>query len=168
MSMWFRQYGYAAVAPDLVIGAYLLDAEDVGTIEQLGVSRVLNLAEDLEYPPGTRDVVEHQLARAGIEEERFRLPDFGGLPTAAIDFLVAIVNRWLDEQLTTYVHCRAGWQRSASVAAAVLSVRQSLDVDAAVRAVQIAKPSAEPLPHQREDLRRWARTHQRLAEPAGS
>jgi len=53
------------------------------------------------------------------------------------------------------VHCRAGWQRSAAVAAAVVAVRDGLDIDEALAYVQARKPSADPLPHQREDLRRW-------------
>ncbi len=63
---------------------------------------------------------------------------------------------WLDAGVRSYVHCRAGWQRSAAVAAGVVALRQGLDIDAALELVQARKPSAEPLPHQREDLRRWS------------
>ena len=57
--------------------------------------------------------------------------------------------------LRIYVHCRAGWQRSAAVAAGVVALRRGIDIDAAVRYVQARKPSADPLPHQRDDLHRW-------------
>ncbi len=30
-----------------------------------------------------------------------------------------------------------------------------IDIDEALDAVRLRKPSADPLPHQREDLRRW-------------
>jgi protein-tyrosine phosphatase len=76
------------------------------------------------------------------------------------------VNGWLDEGLFVYVHCRAGWQRSAAMVAAVIAVRQGLDVDEALARVQARKPSADPLPHQREDLRRW--WQQRRAQRASS
>src|SRR5207248_2493797 len=62
----------------------------------------------------------------------------------------------LDDLLIgTYLHCRAGWQRSAAVAAGVVALRDGLDIDEALDFVRRRKPSADPLPHQREDLRRW-------------
>jgi hypothetical protein len=41
------------------------------------------------------------------------------------------------------------------LAAAVVAIRENIDVDDALALVQSRKPSADPLPHQREDLRRW-------------
>ena len=69
--------------------------------------------------------------------------------------MVRAVGGWLDEGQRTYIHCRAGWQRSAAVAAGVVAARTGMDIDEAVDAVRRRKPSADPLPHQREDLRRW-------------
>ena len=65
------------------------------------------------------------------------------------------VNDSLDEGVRTYLHCRAGWQRSAAVAAGVVAVRTGREIEDALAYVQRRKPSADPLPHQREDLRRW-------------
>jgi protein-tyrosine phosphatase len=155
MSKWFRTYGFADVLDDLIVGAYPLDAADVAMLSAMGVRRVLNLAEDQEYRRGERAAVEQALERAGIEEHRLSMLDFGGLPTPALETAVRDVNQWLDEGARTYVHCRAGWQRSAAVAAAVIAVRVGIDIDEALAHVQARKPSADPLPHQREDLRRW-------------
>ena len=52
MSNWFEAYGFADVHDDLIVGAYPLDANDVRTIQRLGVRRILNLVEDREYGPG--------------------------------------------------------------------------------------------------------------------
>ena len=155
MSRWFRSYGFAEVFDDLVVGAYPLDREDVAALERLGVRRVLNLTEDAEYRPGDRRSVERALNRAGIEEHRLKLPDYGGLPPDALDAAVHTVNGWLDEGARTYLHCRAGWQRSAAVAAGVVAARTEMGIDEALAWVGDRKPSADPLPHQREDLRRW-------------
>jgi protein-tyrosine phosphatase len=155
VSHWFRTYGFADLLDGLLVGAYPLDASDVGTLTALGVKRILNLAEDQEYRRGEREVVSDALRSSGIEEHRMSLLDFGGLPLPALEAAVRDVNCWLDAGLRTYVHCRAGWQRSAAVAAAVIAVRQRLDIDEALALVQARKPSADPLPHQREDLRRW-------------
>jgi protein-tyrosine phosphatase len=155
VSNWFRTYGFADIEPGLVIGAYPLDADDVGMLEWLGINRVLNLVEDEEYRPGERKEVESALAGAEIEEYRLSLTDYGGLPPAALEAAVQEVSQWLDEGRRAYVHCRAGWQRSAAVAAGVVAVRKGLDIDEALAYVQAQKPSASPLPHQREDLHAW-------------
>lgn len=155
MSSWFRSYGFADVCEGLLIGAYPLDEADVSMLASLGIERVLNLAEESEYGPGDRDVVEAALDASGIEEHRLPLPDYGGLPPGLIERVVQEVLDWLEEGRRIYLHCRAGWQRSAALAAGVIAIHQHMDIDEALALVQSRKPSADPLPHQREDLRRW-------------
>jgi hypothetical protein len=155
VSRWFRTYGYAEVLDDLVIGAYPLDAGDIGMLGRIGIERILNLVEDDEYRRGERAAVEAALGRAGIEEYRMQLIDYGGLSAEQLEAAVRQVNGWLDQGIRSYVHCRAGWQRSAAVAAGVVALRKNVDVDEAVGLVQSRKPSADPLPHQRTDLRNW-------------
>lgn len=155
VSSWFQTYGFADVLPDLLVGAYPLDRRDVALLANLGVERILNLVEDGEYRPGEREEVEAALAAAGIDEERLNLVDFGGLSAEELERAVSMINAWLDEGARVYLHCRAGWQRSAAVAAGVLAIRERRHIEEAMGEVQARKPSADPLPHQREDLRRW-------------
>src|SRR5690349_10997067 len=155
MSTWFRTYGFADILDDLLIGAYPLDAADVAMLARLGVKRVMNLVEDDEYREGEREVVQAAFAASDIEERRRNLVDYGGLPAEEIEAAAREISDWLDEGVRTYLHCRAGWQRSAAVAAAVIAVRNGVDIDEALAFVQRRKPSADPLPHQRENLRQW-------------
>lgn len=155
MSQWFRTYGFAEVLDDLLVGAYPLDPGDVTALARLGTSRVLNLCEEDEYPPGERPAVERALADADIGESRLPMTDYGGLSADRIDAAVGEIGGWLDDGERVYLHCRAGWQRSAAVAAGVVAIREGIDIDEALALVQVRKPTADPLPHQREDLRRW-------------
>jgi atypical dual specificity phosphatase len=155
MSNWFRTYGFAEILDDLLIGAYPLDANDVAMLEWLGVKGVVNLVEDTEYRPGEREAVSAAIQSEGIEEHRVGLTDYGGLPPDELDAAVREVNELLNQGVRTYLHCRAGWQRSAAVAAGVVALRDGLDIDEALEFVRRRKPSADPLPHQREDLQRW-------------
>ena len=155
MSRWFQSYGFADVLDDLIVGAYPLDEDDVAAVARLGVCRLLNLTEDVEYRPGERAAVQRALTAAGIEERRLGLTDYGGLPPQELETAVQAVSTWLEEGNRTYLHCRAGWQRSAAVAAGVVALRKGLAIDDALAYVQQRKPSADPLPHQRDDLRRW-------------
>ena len=155
VSSWFETYGYASILDELVIGAYPLDAADVGQLQGLGIQRVLNLVQEREYRAGEREAVEAAYAAAGIEEHRLDFTDFGDLPAKGIDIAVAQILGWLTEDWRTYLHCRAGWQRSAAVAAGVVAVRENLEIEDALAFVQARKPTADPLPHQVSDLRRW-------------
>ena len=155
MSRWFRTYGFTEVCPNLLVGAYPLDERDVQLLQSMSVRRVLNLAEDAEYRDGEREVVEEALDAAGIEEHRISMIDYGSLSADAVESAVVLLNDWLADGVRTYLHCRAGWQRSAAVAAGLVALRDGIDIDQALEHVQTRKPSAEPLPHQRDDLRRW-------------
>jgi protein-tyrosine phosphatase len=156
VSRWFVSYGFAEVYDRLIVGAYPLDADDVATLSTMSVAHVLNLAQDEEYQDGQRAAVVDAYAGAGIQERRLDVVDYGHLPPELLEQAVALVTSWLDlPDGTTYLHCRAGWQRSATVAAGVVALRQDLDIDEALAWVQRRKPSADPLPHQLRDLRAW-------------
>lgn len=157
MSNWFEAYGFADVHDDLIVGAYPLDTDDVRTIERLGVRRILNLVEDREYGPGERGEVEQALAEAGIEETRLKLADYGHLSPEALEAAVSEVSGWLRDGQFAYLHCRAGWQRSAAVAAGVIAVTDGIEIEEALAQVRRRKPSANPLPHQHEELLAWWR-----------
>ncbi|HWF35860.1 MAG TPA: dual specificity protein phosphatase family protein [Solirubrobacteraceae bacterium] len=155
MSKWFRVYGFADVHDRLLVGAYPLDRDDVSMLEWMKIEHVLNLVEDEEYEPGERNKVEQALYAAGIQEHRLSLTDYGRLPAPKVELAVAEINQWLDQGHRVYVHCRAGWQRSAAIAAGVVALREGVDIEDALARVRRRKPSADPLPQQREDLLRW-------------
>jgi protein-tyrosine phosphatase len=155
MSRWFEHFGYAEVGEGLLAGAYPTDADDVAALAGQHIDEVVNLCEDVEYAPGERDVVTEALAAAEIPERRVSLVDHGRLLAPEIELAVETVLEGLDDGRRLYVHCRAGWQRSAAVAAAVIALREGLDIEQALEVVRERKPRAEPLEHQREDLVAW-------------
>jgi atypical dual specificity phosphatase len=157
MSEWFDRYGRAEVADGLVTGSYPGDAQDVAALAADGISRVMNLCEDGEYEPGARDAVVAALTAAAIPEERVSVVDYGSLMPGAIELAARTVAAWLDDGERVYLHCRAGWQRSAAVAAAALAVHDGIEPEEALARIRRRKPSADPLPHQLQDLRRWWR-----------
>ncbi len=155
MSIWFKTYGFAGVHERLIVGAFPQDESDVRMLGMLGVGRVLNLVEDAEYEKGARRKVERALSQNDIVEVRLSTVDYGGLSPELLDAATDQVNQWLDDGEVVYVHCRAGWQRSATVAAAVVSMRDDVTPDLALQKIQALKSTADPLPHQRDDLQRW-------------
>jgi protein-tyrosine phosphatase len=157
VSEWFERYGRAEVAEGLMSGAFPCDADDVCALAADGVTCVMNLCEDAEYEDGDRAAVVAAYASRSIPEERVGVVDYGNLMPGAIELAAEQVAAWLNEGEHVYVHCRAGWQRSAVVAAAALALRDGVDPEDALAAIKRRKPSSEPLPHQLQDLRRWWR-----------
>ena len=155
MSTWFTTYGYAEVYPDLYIGACPRDAADVEALSHLAIEVVLNLVQDAEYGPGERETLDAAYAAHGIAETRLDLVDFGRLPADRVEEAVGLVVGWLEDDLRIYLHCRAGWQRSAAIAAGAVAVFEGIHIRDALRYVQTRKPTADPLPHQRTDLANW-------------
>jgi protein-tyrosine phosphatase len=160
MSDWFGRFGFAEVGDGLLVGAYPLDAEDVAQIAAAGVDVVYNLVEDAEYDAGERDVVATALEVAGVSERRLPLVDYGSVPEAALDRAVDEILGDLEAGRRVYLHCRAGWQRSATVAAGVLALREDLEIEDALAVLRERKPTAEPLGHQRADLLAWWRARE--------
>ena len=111
--------------------------------------------QDSEYRAGQRAEVQAALAAAGIAETRLPLIDYGNLPFDQLDAAVDTVVAWLQAGEQVYLHCRAGWQRSASVAAGAVAIIDGIEIEAALDQIQRRKPTADPLPHQRRDLARW-------------
>jgi protein-tyrosine phosphatase len=163
MSEWFERFGSAEVYPHLIVGAVLLDANDVQAVVDQQVDRVLNLVRDEEYPTGARLEVEIALEANQVAERRVGVVDFGNVSLGALEQAVRQVEGWLDEDHTVYLHCRAGWQRSATVAAAVIATRENVGIDDALAQLRAAKPTADPLRHQKDDLRSWYELRRRAA-----
>jgi protein-tyrosine phosphatase len=161
MSDWFERFGFAEVGDGLIVGAYPLDAEDVAEIASAGVDVVYNLVEDEEYQAGARDTATAALDAAGVSERRLPLVDYGSVPETALDRAVDEVLGDLEAGRRVYLHCRAGWQRSATVAAGVLALREDLRIEDALAVLRERKPTAEPLGHQRADLLAWWRARGR-------
>jgi protein-tyrosine phosphatase len=156
MSRWFLSFGFAEVYDGLTIGAYPVDIADVEVLSSLSITQVLNLTQDTEYAPGKHEPVRAALEAAGIEEWRMELVDHGDLPPDALEEAVIAVLGWLEQTNgSVYVHCRAGRQRSAAIAAGVVAIREGVTINEALAFVKRRKPTADPLPHQVDDLHAW-------------
>lgn len=155
MSEWFEIYGFGPIDQQLLTGSQPGDARDVGVLQGAGVTAVVNLCADIEYEDGAREEVLAAYGEAGISEQRFETEDYGHLLPGLLEQASTALLELLDAGETVYLHCRAGWQRSATVAAAAIARRGDIEPDAALGVVKTARPASEPLPHQLEDLWRW-------------
>lgn len=155
VSEWFDSYGWGAVAPGLATGAYPQDAHDVAVLAAAGITTVVNLCRDEEYRSGARAEVGRAYSAAGIVEHRLGSVDYGSVSPELLDRGTELVLGALEAGGVVYVHCRAGWQRSATLAAAALTVRDGVDPATALASIRAHREEARPLPHQERDLHAW-------------
>lgn len=145
-------YGYKTVAEykggQLVLGPFLIDQEDLDIIKREQIDVVVNLCETSEYHPGQRELVQAELAEAGITEQRFPLVDLGGFKEGMLDTVSDSIIDLLSQGRRVYLHCRAGRERSGSVAVVVIAKTERVSGSEALERLQLRKTNAIPLSHQ--------------------
>ena len=142
---------YSRLNDALLAGAMPHAAEHVRSLDREGVRHVVNLCEEREYWEGERAIVLAAYDAAGIVEHHMPVKDGATVPAAVIDAAVVV-----SDGGAVYVHCRGGRERSATVAAALLSASEGISIDRALRRSQELRPTFRPLPWQVDALRAWA------------
>jgi atypical dual specificity phosphatase len=142
---------YSRLTARLLAGAMPHAADHVRQLDREGVRSVINLCEEREYWEDERAAVLAAYGAAGIVEHHLPVKDGATVPAAVIDAALRAA-----AGSTVYVHCRGGRERSATVAAALLSSSESISIDLALRRSMELRPVFQPLPWQVEALRAWA------------
>ncbi len=145
------------VAPGLLVGRVLTDAEAVAAIDQ-NVTAVLDLTAELP------------------EAKPFRALKYRNLPildlTAPTQEQLQDAVAFIAEEVATgtvYLHCKIGYSRSAAVAGAyLLATHEAATVDEAVAQLRQTRPSTIIRPEAMDALHVFARGEKALAEVAAS
>jgi protein-tyrosine phosphatase len=137
------------VTPNLLVGSYPLDSEEVEELRSAGITAILSLQTD------------EDLGQRGIDWERkaalaanltFRSVPVRDFDTAELQqklpSCVELLDRMLKAGHTVYLHCTAGVNRSPTVAAAYLHWCLAWPLERAlahVREVRDCSPNAEAI-----------------------
>lgn len=142
-----------------------LTAQDVRALAAPGVTHILDLREEHEWAGRGRfglDALE-TIERLNLRRLHLPVPDTHPPMPADLDAACAFLQEALsDPSARAYVHCRAGWGRTATVLAAFLARMQGRpygDVLAELQA-QVRRDHDIllcPQPRQSEAARRWLR-----------
>jgi predicted protein tyrosine phosphatase len=121
----------------------------------------LNLCEDSEYHgwkrPTQRELVKAAYKELELHEVRLPMPDKGEHTFELLDQAVELYLSARQREETPFVvHCRGGRERSATVIAALLVYSEGIPVKEALDRLHDLWFLADPLPHQRQALARWA------------
>lgn len=142
---------YSRLNDRLLAGAMPHAAEHVDSLQNEGVVVVINLCEEREYWDGERETVLAAYRASGIAELHLPVKDGATVSHEVIDAAVEGMAAGV-----TYVHCRGGRERSATVATALLAASEQMPIDRALELARAGRPVFEPLPWQLAALRAWA------------
>jgi atypical dual specificity phosphatase len=141
---------YSRLSDTLLGGAMPHSTAHVDVLAAEGVAQVINLCELREYWIGEREAVLAAYRAAGIRELHLPVKDGATVPARVIDAAVHEL-----DGAVTYVHCRGGRERSATVATAMLAAEQRLTIAQALALAQVGRPVFQPLPWQLAALHAW-------------
>ena len=141
----------------MAAGRNPLTARDVQTLQEAGVTHVLDLREDHEWSEphfGVEAVGSYE--KAGIV--RLHLPIVDTREPTNADFNAA--TEWLEEVLLdshnkVYVHCRAGMERTAAILCAAYAWRHQTSFESALATLQRKRSIFAPLPGQVRAANAW-------------
>lgn len=116
---------YDFISPKVIVGAFPF-ASDVKELHQLGVRAVVNTCEEYEGPKAQYDQ---------FQIEQFRMPtiDFTHPSFQDVCRAVEFIEQHATKGHVTYVHCKAGRARSATVAICWLMKTEQISAAAAQR-----------------------------------
>lgn len=150
-------FGFDWLDDRLAAGRNPLSARDVSTLNQAGITHVLDLRETSEWiaPHFGLEAVE-AMEGAGITRLHLPIVDMDAPEPADFDAAWAWVeDASSDPDAVIYLHCRAGMERTAAIAGALAARRAAISFDEALAQLQGKRPIFQPLPPQRRAAQAW-------------
>lgn len=139
-------YPKKEVLPGLFVGS-AYDARDPAFLRQVGL--VVNCSKTIPFAGGHQRMQALRIAVDDNPADNHRM--LHSLPLA-----VKTIDEALGNRQVVLVHCFAGMQRSATVAAAYLMFKLGIRPEEAMRTIKRVKPEAfEPQPTFARALREW-------------
>ncbi len=146
-----RRHWWDPIGEHLILGARPL-GQDPHRLHQLGVTGVVNMCEEFAGP-------ETQYRELSIEQLWLPTVDFNHPSEEHVQAGAEFIHRHELKGGTTYVHCKAGRARSATVVLWWLIRFHGLTPKAAQEVILQARPHANPLIYQRPVIQSLLRKH---------
>jgi ADP-ribosylglycohydrolase/rhodanese-related sulfurtransferase len=152
-----RYFTTDEIAPGVHAGRAPIFRRDVWRLRALGVTHILDLREQHEWDgPGRHgSSAIAEIDDLGLARLEVAIRDMGTPGSRDLDRAVSFIDAALHLGGTVYLHCRAGVQRTAAVAAAWYARRESCPVDEAIERLRERRPDFEPMAFQVAAARAW-------------
>jgi ADP-ribosyl-[dinitrogen reductase] hydrolase len=151
------QFEYDEIAPNVYAGRAPTFRRDVWRLRAQGVTHLLDLREPHEWSGSGRvgNSAIHEIERLGVARLSVPVADMGASRLDDLDRAVAFMAAALHVGGTVYIHCRAGMERTAAVAAAWFAEREACTIYEAVDRLRQRRPIFAPLHGQVRAAEAW-------------
>lgn len=154
-------FEFDEIAERVHAGRAPLFRREVWALRAAGITHILDLREEREWAQrghkGMSAITE--IDALGLTRLHVPVADVTAPLSHHMDDAVAFIEAALHVGGTVYLHCRAGMQRTASVAAAWYARDQGCTVMDAVRRLRERRPIFDPLYEQVQAAQRWLAEH---------
>lgn len=139
MERWSSRDWFNRVDPNLIIGAIPFKSMAHQLVEIEGVRGVVSVNEDFERWYTT--LSDEEWKSLGVELLHFCVGDYVHTPTVnELQQSVELIAKIAEQGGSTYVHCKAGRTRSATVCAAYLIQQYGMTIEEAVEKLTSVRP----------------------------
>jgi len=156
-------FEFDEIAPRVYAGRAPLFRREIWQLREAGITHILDLREEHEWSQhgyvGRSAVAE--IDALGLTRLHVPVADVTAPMSRHLDDSVAFIEAALHVGGTVYLHCRAGMQRTASVAAAWYAREHQCSVADAVWQLRQRRPIFDPLYEQVQAAQRWLAEHPR-------
>lgn len=136
---------------------------DLASIQSAGCASIVSLVEDNELPLDGIHGYYEQAEAIGLRVLRFPTVDGDAPSLDTLRMIVAQILEELRQGHSVLVHCRAGWGRTGTVAAACLVAARGLSPKKAVAMVRhVRSPHCVETQRQYDALKRFAQRDKRV------
>jgi protein-tyrosine phosphatase len=147
----------------IAAGRNPLSAVDVAELAAAGITHMVDLREEKEWRevlPGLQAV--EFCSECGLRRFHWALTNVHAPRAEDFETTCSWIREALeDPNAKVYIHCRAGMERTGTIATAFFASRSGLSYESALDELRIKRPIFQPLPHQQRAVCKWL---QALAE----
>lgn len=139
MERWSSRDWFNRVDPNLIIGAIPFKSMGQQLVTDEGVRGVVSVNEDFERWYTT--LSDEEWSELGVELLHFCVGDYVHTPSVSeLQQSVELIHKIAEQDGSTYVHCKAGRTRSATVCAAYLIKKYGMTIEEAVEKLTSVRP----------------------------
>jgi ADP-ribosyl-[dinitrogen reductase] hydrolase len=153
-------FEYSQISDNIFAGRNPLTARDIREMQNLGITRILDLREPHEwgapkFGAAALETLEKQGAENPIHRTHLLVPDMGAPSPETFSAACKLIDETEKNGGKIYIHCRAGMERTAAILIAYHAKTHGVSYEESLATLRRARTILKPLPNQEIATRAW-------------
>jgi protein-tyrosine phosphatase len=153
-------FEYSKISENILAGRNPLTARDIREMQNMGVTRILDLREprewtEREFGAEALETLEKQGAENPIQRTHLIVSDMGAPSPETFSAACKLIDETEKDGGKIYIHCRAGMERTAAILIAHHAKTNGVSYEDSLEVLLRARSILKPLRNQEEATRAW-------------